>query len=197
MKEALLLLAVASCVACSRPPAIYNNPHGVTAMLNDSAWYGTVQAINAANFIDKPCAEGKVMLMIKTDIPYPGNESFSKSETVNGCVGECVPTQALYINNIPLKKGTYSLSKLAECGSFAIKDVVYAWLVNGSGLKRGFRLQPKKANWVRVTRYDPRENTLEGRFEANLIDFKLNSTESTGRAAQFRQGRFLVKLPKK
>jgi len=52
-------------------------------------------------------------------------------------------------------------------------------------------------NWIRVTRYDPQKNTLEGRFEANLIDSKMNSTESTGRVAQFNQGHFIVKLPKK
>ena len=197
MKEVYLLLVVI-CLACSRPPGTFNNPYGVTAMLNDSAWFGMVQAINSSNFVEKPCAEGKVTLMIKTDIPYPGNGSYSKSEVVNGCAGECVSTQWLTFFNVPLKKGKYSIDKLNECGMFNKSETYnYSWHINGSGLIRVFKTQPKKTNWVRVTRYNSQTKTIEGRFEANLADYTYNTTDSSGRVASFRQGRFIARLPKK
>lgn len=190
MKKLSLLLALTCCIACSRPPATFNNPYGATAMLNDSSWYGRARAVEAEAFNKNPCATGRFTVLISTDLGYPGDVLRLSPEMVAMQKGEFVPRQRLTFYNVPSKTGTYRIGEINECGGFISWQGNFVLLLNGSGLMGAYFIQPSKANQVRVIKIDSLARTITGRFNLTLAD-------STGRMARFRQGWFVAKMPKK
>ncbi|RYF70143.1 MAG: hypothetical protein EOO39_16280 [Cytophagaceae bacterium] len=190
MKLLLPFLTLACCIACSRPPATFNNPYGVTAMLNDSAWFGRAYAAEAAALNDKPCAVGRFTVFLATDRNYPGGELRLSPEVVAMQAGEFVPRQRLTFSNIPAKKGFHHVSELNQCGGISVEQGNFLLLGNGSGIMDAYFLKPSKSNQVRIVKIDSATRTITG-------SFKLTLANPTGRTAHFRNGWFVAKWPKK
>lgn len=190
IRTLLPFLIIASCVACSRPPATFNNPYGVTAMLNDSAWFGRAYAAEAVALNDNPCASGRFIVFLDTNVGYPGDQLRLSPQQAAMQAGEFVARQRLEFFNIPARKGTYRVSELNQCGGIVISQGNFALLGNGSALIEPYFLQPTQVGRLRITKIDSTARTVSGKFRVTL-------TASSGRVARFRQGRFIAKLPKK
>lgn len=176
-------------MACSRPPATFNNPYGVTAMLNDSTWFGRANAIDANALTNKPCAIGKITLLLATNQGYPGDRLRLPPAVLAVQAGEFVPRQRLTFYDVPAKRGKYRLATLNQCGDLATRQGNFVLLLNGSGIADAYFVQTRQPNWVRISVIDSVAHTVTGRFRATLVS-------PAGRIARFRQGWFRAKLPK-
>ncbi|WP_375448242.1 hypothetical protein [uncultured Fibrella sp.] len=190
MKKLLLLLALVCCIACSRPPATFNNPYGVTAMLNDSIWFGRAYVAEAAALNSNPCATGRFTVFLDSNVGYPGDRLRLSPQQVAMQAGEFVARQRITLYNIPAKRGSYRINELNQCGGIVVSQGNYALLGNGSALIEPYFLQPKQVGQVRIIKIDSAARTVTGTFKVTL-------TASSGRVARFRKGRFIAGLPKK
>jgi hypothetical protein len=161
-------------------------PYAVTAILNDSTWFGSGAAYKPLLSVNNSsCNEEHVDIQISTDIPC---YNIKVKKVVTGCVNACEPTQRLFFHNIPLVVGRYSFSTLSLCsGVDASRLVEYWWMVGDDMISRNYASRTNSQGWVDVTNYDPNQNTLEGTFEMDLIDYEK-------RIARFRKGVFKVKI---
>ena len=162
------------------------NPYGVTALLNDSTWFGSGTASKVVFIaLDSSCTVDRVDINFATDLPY----NKRSKNVITGCVGDCDPTQHLFFRNVPLAIGKYSLSTLGSCigvseGRFAAE---YWWISGGDIIVRRYRSLTNSRGWVQVTKYDKSQNMIEGTFEMELFDYENSS-------ARFRKGVFRAKI---
>ena len=195
MKWSWVLLII--CLSCVKQPRQFTGKHNATALLNDSSWFGTGTAIRVFSPKDQPNSIKQFNLMIITDIPFDGYKADYELPPATGCVGECIITQRLSLYNIPLKKGKYKVGKLDKRRKINIERTSYTLLINGSGLLKQYQFEGRNRNWVRITRYNKEESTIEGRFSFQL-DENLNVynrlENNMSPIARFRQGLFRVKL---
>ncbi|MBO0952450.1 hypothetical protein [Fibrella forsythiae] len=190
MKGIILLFALASCLACSRPPTTFNNPYGVTALLNDSTWFGRAYAAEAAALNNNPCATGRFTVFLDSNVGYPGDQLRLSPQQMALQAGEFVARQRLTFYNIPARKGSYRINELNQCGGIVASQGNFALLGNGSALMEPYFLQPTQTGRVRIMKIDSAARTVTGKFKVTL-------TAPGGRVARFRQGWFIARLPKK
>ncbi len=182
------LLFLGFCFGCSRPPHLVDNQYSVTAMMNDSTWFGTVTPARIYESKDKRCKGQQFMLIIRTDILYKGMPPTRKTPKPDGCItGDCYSTQVLNLDNIPLKRGRYRLPKVARCGTLNNLSQHYWQTFPGNGTFRAFGYQKSKPNWVRVNRIDYATNIVEGQFALTL-------TDTSKQVIRFRDGLFRLKF---
>lgn len=195
MKWSWVLLI--TCLSCVKQPRQFAGKPNVTASLNDSTWFGTGTAVRVFSPTDKPNSVNQFNLMVITDMHFDGYKADYKLPPATGCMGECMITQRLSIYNIPLKKGKYKIGKVDKRRKIAIDRTNYVLLVNGSGLLKKYQFEGRNRSWIRVTRYNPESNTIEGRFSFQLDE----DMQVYGRlknnmppVARFHHGLFSVKL---
>ena len=179
------------CVACSKPvatvpqpvpvPQLVNDaPYKVTALLNGSTWYGTAYASEAmAGARQSGCSSNRFNVGFSTDLPYDNNSS---KRPVTGCLKDCVPTQMLGFQNVPLAVGRYEIATLNSCAAQG-EAVRYVWLVGGDAAVSSYTSKENKVGWIQVTNYDATQNTVEGSFEVSL-------SNKDGQMAHFQKGFF-------
>ena len=176
------------CIACSKPSPppepLISGPYGVTALLNDSTWYGSAYAYKAADVAGvSACTLDRFGIGFSTDLPF---DNTPPKRTITGCLGDCTPTQMLGIHNIPLAVGKYNLADLNSCGG-QYGAVEYFWLLGGDGIINTFGSQTSQAGWIQVTGYNASQHAVEGTFEFEL------SSETT-KSARFQKGVFKALL---
>ncbi|MFD2935360.1 hypothetical protein [Spirosoma flavum] len=196
MKRILVLFM--TCTACIRPPSLpTSSQYNVIGVLNDSTWFATGKAIRLVKPKEQPNSVKQFNLQMITDINYPGNGSATRSPIITGCLGECIPTQRLHVYNIPLKKGKFKLRKLDKARTVDLERINYWLLINGGGMNKNYHYEGRKPGWIRITRYDPQSNTVEGAFSFDLDEnLKVYNRliNSMPLIARFRQGLFRVKI---
>lgn len=198
-KVSWVLVIMAGCVACMRPPRLSDaSKYNVTGLLNDTTWFATGKAIRLYPAAINPDAVKQFNLQIITDIDFAGNGSATRSPTVTGCAGDCVPTQRLHLYNIPLKKGRYKLTKLDKKRTVDNERTHYWLLIDGGGVYKEYAYQGARPGWLRITRYDRNASLIEGQFAIGLTsDTAVNlpgQPDRTAQTATFRQGLFRVQL---
>lgn len=166
----LVLICFSSCVRRQYLPNDSN--YNSTAILNDSVWYGTGKInriINPGNGVDD---SKRVDLYIQTDIPYKGLSGGPNRPTNNGCVNsDCIVTQSLSIQNIPLKKGKYRLGKLMKLteNSYPCR---FEYIGNTGGVTKRYLDTGSKSNWIRINKIDKNTGFVDGqiafRFKEDL-----------------------------
>lgn len=189
-KTALVFALLTSlCSACSPALTALRHQHAVTAVLNDTLWYGRVNAAAAVALNDSSCAEGKLLLLLSTNQGYLGDQFRLSPEVLAMQAGDYVPRQRLTFYNVPARRGKYPLRTLAACGGVVRKQGDFALLGNGSALVEAYFLQPGKLNWVRITRIDSAARLVTGKFRATLLG-------PAERVARFRKERLRATWPK-
>jgi hypothetical protein len=195
----LLIPLFLICAGYARQSAYTGKPFPTTAVLNNANWYGTPQAVKSRVQPGDPGTTDKFMLLVRTDLPYKTSARLRVGfESPTGCESECLPIQMLLVENIPLKKGKYRLARLDKCGTLSPDKAHHSLLLprTGSGVVQAYRQKGKAKNWLRVTRYDPVTNGVEGRFALTLeaIPTEKSSQDSTQNQMVFRDGRFRAVL---
>lgn len=186
MKHLSWFLLVVGCFACVRPVRLADNQHNVTALFNDSTWFGTATPAKIYESEDKRCKGQRFMLIIRTDIPYEGLRLNPELPKPDGCInGDCYSTQVLNLDNMPLKRGRFRLTKLARCGTLNNLSNHYWQTGQAGGTIRKFAYQKSRPNWVRVKRIDYATNQIEGQFALTL-------TDTSKQVMRFRNGAFRV-----
>lgn len=198
MKNILVLLL--ACTACVRQITLpVSSQHNVIGLLNDSTWFATGKAVRLVKPSEQPNSVRQFNLQIKTDINYPGNGSTTRSKTITGGIGDFVPTQILYIYNIPLKKGKYKIATLDKRRTVDVERLNYWLVINGSGVYKNYQFEGSTPNWIRITSYNQISGILEGQF-ALLLDVNkqigvgARGIDKTAPIARFKHGLFRVKL---
>jgi hypothetical protein len=189
MKLFLLPASLLLCaLGCTSSLPSLRTQHSVTAMLNDSVWYGQATAADATALNDSACANGQILLFFASNVGYIGDRLRLPPDVLARQAGEFIPRQRLTLYNVPARKGKYALKALNQCGGVVLRQGNFALLGNGSALIEAYFLKANKPNWVRISRIDSTARSITGRFKATLVD-------TTGRVAQFRHGRFQAKMP--
>ena len=202
------LYILVSCVACSKvanvfSPSVNDQHYGVTALLNDSAWFGSTFAQRAYIIEGKDCTFNQFALGLSTDLPH-AKSGTEPIKGITGCTEQCVPTQHLGFQRIPLAVGQYKLAAIKNWVEDNIlhSAVDYTWIIGGDmainhfyprgttirNSRRIFVDIPGNDNsWIKVTHYNPKTGQLEGAFEITLVSRK-------GEIAHFTKGAFKVTL---
>lgn len=176
---------VVGCLACSKSstgpnpeaPTI-NGPYTVTALLNDSTWFGSAHASRSlATASQSSCSSNRFNISFSTDLPFNGNVS---GQPVTGCSSKCDPTQILGFYNIPLAVGKYELSTLNECTG---RSVDYLLVTGGDIIIKTYNFQRNNSSWIQVTGYNASQKAVEGIFEVVLSD-------KTAQTVRFQKGAF-------
>ena len=198
MKRIVALLTV--CTACAKQPMLpASSVHNVTSFLNDSIWFATGKAIRLVKTGEQSDRAKQFNLQIITDIDYPDTNQPTRLAATTGCTGDCITTQRLHLYNIPMKKGRFNLSWLDKRRTVALERTNYWLLVKtaGSGVRKNYKFEGRRPGWIRITRYDPASNTIEGRFTFSLDeDLTVHNrlVNSIPPVARFREGLFRVTL---
>lgn len=172
------------CAACSKSsttatPSI-DGPYRVTALLNDSTWFGSTYASKTVTVAGQAaCTTNRFNVGFSTDIPYT---NYPSKLPVTGCTGDCIPTQSLGFRNIPLEIGRYEIATLNSCAG---QDgaVTYFWLLGGDGIVNVFTSKTSKGGWIEITGYNSTQNAVEGTFDVEL-------SNQQGSGAHFQKGAF-------
>ena len=167
------------------PPTSYS----VTAVINNLSWFGSATARPSFyHYNYSACDQDQVDVYVLTDLPCQPNEKVNWP--VTGCIDGCQPTQQLHFHNLPLAVGKYSLSALSLCAGEGdgIRLVAeYWWMIGDDVISRNYGSRANSQGWIEVTRYDADQQSLEGTFEMDLIDYDK-------RVAHFRKGQFKTKI---
>ena len=176
-------------LSCSRPisvpvPSTLDVRYPVTALLNDSTWFGAAFAQREYPIEGKPCTVNRFALGLYTDLPH-ARSGVEPIKGVTGCVVPCQSTQHLGFLRIPLAVGRYSLSDLKSCTENNTQPAgSYCWLIGGDiiinpfytrgtvlsrGKRRLIDIPGTDSSWIEVTKYDAKTNRVEGTFEITLI----------------------------
>lgn len=186
------------CCSCARQPRLPENSHyNVTALRNDSTWFGTAKALRLFQ-TGSPELVKKFNIRIATDIPFPGRDMPQiPNYTANGCTADCRPSQSLLFYNIPLKKGKYKIAKLDKKRTIDNERASY-WLIGYSGgTYKRYWFQDHNHGWLRVTSFDKKSNIVEGRFAISLdedLTLKSRLVNDIPPIARFSEGLFRIKL---
>lgn len=170
----LVLICFSSCVRRQYLPNDSN--YNSIAILNDSVWYGTGKInriINPGNGVDD---SKRIDLYIRTDIPYKGLSGGPNKPTNNGCVdSDCIVTQTLLIQNIPLKKGRYRLGELMKLteNSYPCR---FEYIGNSGGVAKRYLDTGSKSNWIRINKIDKNTGFVDGQI---AFTFKEDLTYSS------------------
>ena len=193
-----LLFILVACSGCVKQPLYSGKPFPATALVNNGNWYGAPQAVTIPQDSTAYCTVNKFLLFIRTDLPYQAGSLLSKQfRPVTGCLDECIPSQLLSIENIPLKKGKYKIRKLDKCGTIMFANAHHTLVLPlvGSGVVNSYRCIKHKPNWIRITNYDKQSNSVEGRFALRLEKVPGKRTsDSTVDVVTIRDGRFKARL---
>jgi len=132
----LSVVLFAVCIGCAKQPSLpSDSKFNVTAVLNDTAWFGTGKVLRLIEQGQKIEKAKKFTLVVFTDIDYPGMGNGPNPNTDNGCVDpECTRTQGLLIYNVPLKKGTYKINKLDKKSELPNERANFANIGNSGGM---------------------------------------------------------------
>ena len=187
-------------LACSKssttpatPEPIIEGPYRVTALLNDSTWFGSTYASKTLPthnpYTPSACTSNGFDLNLTTDLPYNNSSSI---RPVTGCSGKCIPTQIMRFQNIPLAIGRYEIVTLNSCAADSRGAVEYIWLLGGDGIINQYNSQNSKLGWIEVTGYNSRQNAVEGVFELELAGQTSVKAlgEPTPQRARFQNGAF-------
>jgi hypothetical protein len=150
----------------------------VTALLNDSTWFGSADAGKVLQD-QSTCTSNRFDISSSTDLPYDNKQP---KRPVTGCLGDCIPSQFLFFQNIPLAVGKYEIVTLNSCGGRNVA-VTYNQVVGGDMVINSYSSQNSKIGWIQVTGYNADQNAVEGAFEVELFD-------RTSKSARFRKGAF-------
>ena len=193
----IFVIAVISC-SCARQPRLpENSMYNVTALHNDSTWFGTAKALRLFQ-TGSPESVKQFNIQIATDIPFPGRDMPKTPDyTANGCTEECRRSQSLLFYNIPLKKGKYKIAKLDKKRIVDNERASY-WLVGYSGgAYKKYLFQGRNPGWLRITGFDKKTNIIEGRFAIDLdedLTLYARLVNDIPPIAKFSEGLFRVKL---
>lgn len=201
----LIVLGLVCLVSSSIPglskPLVSQDLYDVTALLNDSLWYGSAVAEKEYVPTNKSCTHDRFTIKIFTDLPHSKSVNEPKGG-ITGCVSKCTPTQILRFREVPLAAGRYKLSDLGAC----LKETTmaageYELLVGGDlainlYYPAGATIWQGKENniipghdrsWIQIIKYDAVANRIEGTFEVRLIG-------QNKEVANFTKGNFKVVL---
>lgn len=149
------------------PVVIIDGPYRVTAILNDSTWYGSTYASKTIALTgETACTANRVDISFSTDLPYNKN---TPKQVVTGCLGNCVPTQILAFHNIPLAVGKYEVSALNSCVS-PQGAITYFLLIGGDVISKTYTSKASSIGWVQITGYNASQNAIQGIFDVELSD---------------------------
>ena len=176
-----LVLGFVACSRLSTPPdPPIAGPYRVTALLNDSTWYGSASASKTVALSgSSDCTANRFDLNFSTDLPYDAN---APKHPVTGCSGDCTPTQSLSFRHVPLAVGTYEIAALNACAGQG-GAVLYYWILGGDAIVNTFGSGSKPVGWIQITSYNASQQAVEGTFDVELV----NQTTQT---AHFQQGAF-------
>ncbi|MFD2937913.1 hypothetical protein [Spirosoma flavum] len=175
------------CLACSKPSTTFSpnlpvddGPYKVTALLNDSTWFGSASASRTLAITGQSaCTSNRFDVRFSTDLPF---NNTSPKQLVTGCLGDCIPTQVLVFHNVPLAVGTYNITTLNSCaGQNGAAN--YYWLLGGDAIIKTYNTQPGSNGWIQVTGYDADKKVVEGTFDIDLSD-------QSAKTARFKKGVF-------
>ena len=195
-----ILVLLLLCSACARQPTLpASSRYNVLSVLNDSVWFATGKAIRLVRAGQEPEAVKQFNLQIMTDIDYSDNEFVTRSAAITGCTGDCLPTQRLHIYNIPLRRSKFKIHRLDKRRTVDMERTNYWLLLTGigSGVRKNYKYEGCRPNWLRITRYDHRSNTIEGTFSLSLDEDTTiynRLINSIPPVALFRRGVFRAKL---
>ncbi|MCF0063821.1 hypothetical protein MUK70_00575 [Dyadobacter chenwenxiniae] len=186
-------------VSCTRQPSLPgNSTFNVTAVLNDSVWFGSGKALRIKEAGKNIENVRKFNLIVLTDIDYPGMGGGPNPNTSNGCLDpECTRTQSLVVYNVPLKKGRFNIAKLNQHSTRKNEFASLSYIGNAGGLLNHYVYKGLKPGWIRVTKFDKKLGIVEGRFVISFSqdtesDLPLRNRMSA--AARFTDGLFRIKI---
>ena len=184
------LLGIVGCLACSTSSttpdltASDNGPYRVTALLNDSTWFGAAYASKSVTITGGiNCVANRVDISFVTDLPYNSN---APKQGVTGCLNDCVPTQRLVFYRTPLTVGKYKITDLTTCTA-PQEAVIYSLVLGGDAVINTYTSQPNSTGWMQITAYDESQKVIEGTFEVELSD-------KTTKTSLFKNGMFKALL---
>jgi len=195
----IILVAVACC-SCMRQPSLpVDSKYSVTAMRNDSVWFGISNAFRLIPPGKQPQSIKEFNIRFETDLNYIGRQ-FPKGwppNKITGCIEECNRSQSIILYNIPLKKGKYKIGGLDKRRKEGESRSGY-WLVGPSGgaYKRYF-YEGRNPGWIRVTRVDKMTNTVEGNFSISFdedLKYEERLKNDIPPVAKFTNGLFRAML---
>ncbi|WP_461084504.1 hypothetical protein [Spirosoma flavus] len=194
MKIQLLYLGLLICfLACSRSDKDLlltpDGPEGtknVTALLNDSTWYGRGIASRVFPVAGEACRLNRFTLYVSNELPYPKG---AREAALYDCVGPCNTTQHLTIEKVPLALGKYTMTDLTTCSPYPLTGASYGLIIGGDAIFASYTAKGPDSGWIEVTRADTVANVVEGNFELML-------TSQSAKTVRFRNGRFIARLQK-
>ncbi|ACT92039.1 hypothetical protein [Dyadobacter fermentans] len=196
----LSVVLFAVCIGCAKQPSLpSDSKFNVTAVLNDTAWFGTGKVLRLIEQGQKIENAKKFTLVVFTDIDYPGMGNGPNPNTDNGCVDpECTRTQGLLIYNVPLKKGTYKISKLDKKSELPNEHANFAYIGNSGGMLNRYIYTGSTPGTIKITKVNKALGTVEGRFDISFSqDTILDLLPLRGKmrtTAHFRNGLFRIKI---
>lgn len=178
-----------TCIGCAKSVT-------VTASLNNSPWFGSGEITEVHMKENETCLIDRFSITIRTDLPF--NEQGSESnQKIDGCIGNCIPTQWLGIYQIPLKRGTYNLALPDTCLPIKTAKLSQSFSVTRSSLllinsqtgntHSSYKFLEEDKGWVKVTKLNRTSGKIQGRFELTL-------TSSSRQTVHFKAGKFSGKL---
>ena len=176
---------VISSLACSTSstmpdPTAAADTYRVTALLNDSTWFGAAYASKSVALTTATtCVANRIDISFVTDLPYSSN---APRQSTTGCLGDCVPTQRLVFYRIPLTVGKHRVAELSACTA-PQEAVIYSLLLGGDAVTNTFTSQTNSTGWMQITAYDESQNVIEGNFEVEVAD-------KTTKTTRFKNGQF-------
>lgn len=179
-----LLVVVVSCLACSTssrtPDPAADTPYRVTALLNDSTWFGAAYASKSVALTNgTACVANRVDVSFVTDLPYASN---APRQSTTGCLGDCVPTQRLVFYRVPLTVGKHRVAELSTCTA-PQEAVIYSLILGGDAVTNTYTSPANSTGWLQLTAYDESQNMIEGTFEVEVSD-------KTTKTTRFKNGQF-------
>ncbi|MBD2703735.1 hypothetical protein IC229_24025 [Spirosoma sp. BT702] len=194
MKNLLGFISLLFCfLACSRSDKdLLLTPDGpdgsknVTALLNDSTWYGRGNASKVIAVAGDACRLNRFNLYVSNELPYPKG---ARESAPYDCIGPCNTTQHLSFEKVPLAVGKYNMTDLTACSPYPLTGASYGLLIGGDAIFASYTAKGTDSGWIEVTRADTVANVVEGNFELAL-------TSQSAKSVRFRNGRFAVRLQK-
>jgi hypothetical protein len=161
----------------------------VTALLNDSAWYGKAHTSRRSWKVKKHKKSNWFDVSFLTNIPH-SKYSFTLDYTSHQAAFDTsinwIPTQWLSFNNVPLAVGMYKLFN-SSSRQDPVVEARYDLLEGGDAISDSYHLKKDDNNWIQIIKYSSITGIVVGRFELKLMS-------QSGKTAHFRRGSFKAKI---
>ncbi|MCX6218801.1 DUF6252 family protein [Spirosoma sp.] len=184
-----LLIAFVGVLGCSKSTPDPAFSGDTRATLNGQAWGGFSTTWKNPN---DSCGVNTINLNIQNKLSYPK----ARLQAPALCAGYC-GDQSLTFTSIPLAVGVYTVSTHQPCSANTNQvGVSFTTLIGGDVIRDQYQPDSNKTGTIRITKYDPQADEIEGTFDVSLV--KDNRNQMTSDAApivNFQNGSFKAKLP--